>query len=65
MTGNIDEGEAKIDSGLEKFAGYIDEFPEKEENSTAAAGIIGAEDFSKEELAQVNQYIAFIKSQRK
>lgn len=50
---------------LMEHAGYIDEFPEKEENSTAAAGIIGAEDFSKEELAQVNQYIAFIKRQRK
>ena len=46
-------------------AGYIDETPEKKEESTAVAGITGVEDLSEDELAQVNQYIAFIKSQRK
>lgn len=50
---------------LMELAGYIDEAPDKEENSTAAAGIAGADDLSEEEVAQVNQYIAFIKSQRK
>ena len=46
-------------------AGYIDEAPTKEGNSTATAGINGAEDLTEDELAQVNQYIAFIKNQRK
>ncbi|MGI5871857.1 MAG: helix-turn-helix domain-containing protein [Bacillota bacterium] len=50
---------------LMEQAGYIDETPEKKEESTAVAGITGVEDLSEDELAQVNQYIAFIKSQRK
>ena len=45
-------------------AGYIDEVPEQEE-TVALAGLNGTEDLSPEELAQVNSYIAFLKSQRK
>ncbi len=43
-------------------AGYIDEDPEE---TTAVAGIKDADDLSQEELAKVNEYIAFLKSQRK
>ncbi len=45
-------------------AGYIDEVP-PEETITAVAGIKDADDLSPEELDQVNQYIAFLKTQRK
>ncbi len=44
-------------------AGYIDE--PIEETGTAVAGIRDAEDLSQDEIEQVNQYIAFLKSQRK
>lgn len=44
-------------------AGYIDETSST--SGTAAAGISGAEDLNADELAQVNDYIAFLKSRRK
>lgn len=43
-------------------AHYIDEHPEE---STAAAGIKDTEDLSEDEIAKVNEYIAFLKTQRK
>lgn len=46
-------------------AGYIDEATENDTNSMTAAGINGTNDLSPEELEQVNNYIAFLKSQRK
>lgn len=42
-------------------AHYIDEHPVEE---TAAAGIQGADDLSPEELQDVNDFIAFLKSKR-
>ena len=45
-------------------AGYIEPAAESF-GSTATAGIRDAEDLSQEEIEQVNQYIAFLKSQRK
>lgn len=44
-------------------AGYIDE-PAQETEGTVAAGIKNTEDLSPEEIAEVNRYIDFIKSQR-
>lgn len=46
-------------------AGYIDDAPNSDNESTSLAGINGTEDLSPEELEQVNSYIAFLKSQRK
>lgn len=46
-------------------AGYIDEPTAETESSTVANGIKDTEDLSQEEIDQVNQYIAFLKSQRK
>ncbi|WLD76512.1 helix-turn-helix transcriptional regulator [Mogibacterium neglectum] len=46
-------------------AGYIDEPATETESGTVAAGIKDTEDLSQEEIDQVNQYIAFLKSQRK
>ena len=46
-------------------AGYIDEPTAETESSTVATGIKDTEDLSQEEIDQVNQYIAFLKSQRK
>ncbi len=46
-------------------AGYIDEPNVKDEGGTAVAGIVDADDLTESELQQVNQYIEFIKSQRK
>ena len=46
-------------------AGYIDEPTTESDGGTVAAGIKDAEDLSQEEIDQVNQYIAFLKSQRK
>lgn len=43
-------------------AHYIEEHPEE---STAAAGIKDTEDLSEDEIAKVNEYIAFLKTQRK
>ena len=45
-------------------AGYIDEQPEEDHEVTVPAGITGAEDLTEDELAQVNQFIAFLKTQR-
>ena len=46
-------------------AGYIDEPAAELDRGTVAAGIKDTEDLSQEEIDQVNQYIAFLKSQRK
>ena len=46
-------------------AGYIDEPTAETESSTVANGIKDTEDLSQEEIDQVNQYIAFLKSRRK
>ena len=46
-------------------AGYIDEPATELDSGTIAAGIKDTEDLSQEEIDQVNQYIAFLKSQRK
>lgn len=46
-------------------AGYIDEPSAEPESGTVAAGIKDTEDLSQDEIDQVNQYIAFLKSQRK
>ena len=46
-------------------AGYIDEPTAETESSTVATGIKDTEDLSQEEIDQVNQYIAFLKSRRK
>lgn len=46
-------------------AGYIDDIPTTDNESTSVAGVSGTEDLSPEELEQVNNYIAFLKSQRK
>lgn len=46
-------------------AGYIDEPVTETKSGTVTAGIKDAEDLSQEEIDQVNQYIAFLKSQRK
>lgn len=45
-------------------AGYIDE-PMADIDATAVAGIQDADDLSQEEIDKVNEYIAFLKSQRK
>lgn len=45
-------------------AGYIDE-PLMDTDATAVAGIQNADDLSQEEIDKVNEYIAFLKSQRK
>ncbi len=45
-------------------AGYIDE-PAVDADATAVAGIQNADDLSQEEIDKVNEYIAFLKSQRK
>ena len=45
-------------------AGYIDE-PTVDSDATAVAGIQNADDLSQEEIDKVNEYIAFLKSQRK
>lgn len=50
---------------LMTVAGYIDEPADKPTGGTVVAGIKGAEDLSQDEINQVNQYIAFLKSQRK
>jgi transcriptional regulator with XRE-family HTH domain len=49
---------------LMELAGYIDDMQE-ESTGVAPAGIAGAEDLSPEELDRVNQFIAFLKTQRK
>lgn len=49
---------------LMSAAGYIDEVSEHDD-VTSMAGVSGAEDLTPEELDQVNNYIAFLKSQRK
>lgn len=49
---------------LMAVAGYIDE-PITEESGTVAAGLKDADDLSQDEIDQVNQYIAFLKSQRR
>ena len=46
-------------------AGYIDEPADEPSGGTVAAGIRDTEDLSPDEIDQVNQYIAFLKSQRK
>ena len=46
-------------------AGYIDEPTAETESSAVATGIKDTEDLSQEEIDQVNQYIAFLKSRRK
>lgn len=46
-------------------AGYIDESATKSDGGTVASGIKDTEDLSQEEIYQVNQYIAFLKSLRK
>ena len=46
-------------------AGYIDESITEPESGTAAAGIKNIDDLSQEEIDQVNQYIASLKSRRK
>lgn len=46
-------------------AGYIDDSATESDGGTVAAGIKDTEDLSQEEIDQVNQYIAFLKSQRK
>lgn len=46
-------------------AGYIDEPATESSGGTVAAGIKDTEDLSQNEIDQVNQYIAFLKSQRK
>ena len=46
-------------------AGYIDEPSDEPSGGTVAAGIRDSEDLSPDEIDQVNQYIAFLKSQRK
>jgi hypothetical protein len=43
-------------------AGYIDEPVAESDEGTVAAGIKDTEDLSQEEINQVNQYIAFLKS---
>lgn len=48
---------------LMEAAGYIDEDPNA--GGVTAAGISGTDDLSPEELAQVNEYIEFLKSKRK
>jgi len=48
---------------LMEAAGYIDETPDV--GGVSAAGISGADDLSQEELAQVNDYIEYLKSKRK
>ena len=50
---------------LMSAAGYIDETIAETTEGTVAAGIKDTEDLSPEEIEQVNQYIAFLKSQRK
>ena len=49
---------------LMSAAGYIDEVSEHND-VISTAGVSGAEDLTPEELEQVNNYIAFLKSQRK
>ena len=49
---------------LMAVAGYIDE-PTVNIDATAVAGIQNADDLSQEEIDKVNEYIAFLKSQRK
>ena len=49
---------------LMSAAGYIDE-PVSEAEGTAVAGLQNTEDLSQEEIDKVNEFIAFIKSQRK
>ena len=47
-------------------AGYIDETPEPTDSgNTVTSGIQDADDLSPDEIDQVNQYIAFLKSRRK
>lgn len=46
-------------------AGYIDGPATEIAEGTVATGIKNTEDLSQEEIDQVNQYIAFLKSQRK
>lgn len=46
-------------------AGYIDGPADKPAGGIVTAGIKDAEDLSRDEIDQVNQYIAFLKSQRK
>ena len=50
---------------LMAVAGYIDEPATDSHAGTFTAGIRNTEDLSQEEIDQVNQYIAFLKSQRK
>lgn len=46
-------------------AGYIDEPAAESGGGTVAAGIKETEDLTEDELSKVNEYIAFLKSQRK
>lgn len=46
-------------------AGYLDEADNELSGSTVTTGIQDADDLSPDEINQVNQYIAFLKSQRK
>ncbi len=46
-------------------AGYIDEPADEPTEGTVATGIRDTEDLSQDEIDQVNQHIAFLKSQRK
>jgi len=48
---------------LMEAAGYIDEVPDS--GGVAAAGIMDSEDLNEEELAQVNDFIKYLKSKRK
>ena len=50
---------------LMSAAGYIDEPTAESYGGTVAVGIRGTDDLSQEEIDQVNQYIALLKSQRK
>ena len=46
-------------------AGYLDESDNGLSSGTVTTGIQDADDLSPDEINQVNQYIAFLKSQRK
>lgn len=50
---------------LMAVAGYIDEPVADSNGGTVASGIKDTDDLSQDEIEQVNQYIAFLKSRRK